>query len=82
MTSAPLVAVPTSAREAVDALRQIVADLHRQLTRYGLVVWTAGNVSARVPGHELMVIKPSGVAYDELTAAKRPVRSRIRWRRP
>jgi L-ribulose-5-phosphate 4-epimerase len=69
MTSAPLVAVPTSAREAVDALRQIVADLHRQLTRYGLVVWTAGNVSARVPGHDLMVIKPSGVAYDELTAA-------------
>jgi len=34
-----------------------------------LVVWTAGNVSARVPGHDLMVIKPSGVPYDELTAA-------------
>jgi L-ribulose-5-phosphate 4-epimerase len=69
MTSAPLAAVPTSAREAVDELRRSVADLHRQLTRYGLVVWTAGNVSARVPGHDLMVIKPSGVAYDELTAA-------------
>jgi len=69
MTSAPLVAVPTSARKAVDELRRSVADLHRQLTRYGLVVWTAGNVSARVPGHDLMVIKPSGVAYDELTAA-------------
>ncbi len=26
-----------------------------------LVAWTAGNVSARVPGHDLMVIKPSGV---------------------
>ena len=25
-------------------------DLHAELTRYGLVVWTAGNVSARVPG--------------------------------
>jgi L-ribulokinase len=61
--------VPAQAREAVDALRQTVADLHRELTRYGLVVWTAGNVSARVPGHDLMVIKPSGVAYDELTAA-------------
>jgi len=61
--------VPTGARDAVDALRQTVADLHRELTRYGLVVWTAGNVSARVPGHDLMVIKPSGVAYDELTAA-------------
>src|SRR5665647_583670 len=69
MTSTPLVAVPTSARKAVDELRRSVADLHRQLTRYGLVVWTAGNVSARVPGHDLMVIKPSGVAYDELTAA-------------
>ena len=61
--------VPAEARDAVDALRTTVADLHRQLTRYGLVVWTAGNVSARVPGYDLMVIKPSGVAYDELTAA-------------
>ena len=61
--------VPTEARDAVDALRQNVADLHRELTRYGLVIWTAGNVSARVPGHALMVIKASGVAYDELTAA-------------
>ena len=69
MTSAPLAAVPTSARKAVDELRSSVADLHHQLTRYGLVVWTAGNVSARVPGHDLMVIKPSGVPYDELTAA-------------
>ena len=42
--------------------------LHAELTRYELVVWTAGNVSARVPGHDLMVIKPSGVSYDELTA--------------
>ena len=31
------------------------------------MVWTAGNVSARVPGHDLLVIKPSGVGYDELT---------------
>ena len=31
------------------------------------MVWTAGNVSARVPGYDLMVIKPSGVSYDELT---------------
>jgi L-ribulose-5-phosphate 4-epimerase len=50
------------------ALRRQVADLHRELTRYGLVAWTAGNVSARVPGQDLMVIKPSGVSYDELTA--------------
>jgi L-ribulose-5-phosphate 4-epimerase len=48
-------------------LREEVCALHGQLTRYGLVVWTAGNVSARVPGADVMVIKPSGVSYDELT---------------
>lgn len=52
---------------AIAVVRQDVAQLHAELVRYGLVVWTAGNVSARVPGHELMVIKPSGVAYSELT---------------
>jgi len=49
-------------------LRQQVADLHAELTRYDLVVWTAGNISARVPGEDLMVIKPSGVSYDDLSA--------------
>jgi L-ribulose-5-phosphate 4-epimerase len=52
----------------VAQLRQEVCDLHAQLTKYQLVIWTAGNVSARVPGHDLMVIKPSGVEYDALTA--------------
>ncbi|MGW0199949.1 L-ribulose-5-phosphate 4-epimerase [Nonomuraea sp. NPDC003201] len=47
--------------------RKIVADLHAELVRYNLVVWTAGNVSGRVPGEDLFVIKPSGVSYDELT---------------
>ena len=42
-------------------------ELHEELPRWGLVVWTAGNASARVPGHDLLVIKPSGVGYDELT---------------
>ncbi|MEU7822807.1 L-ribulose-5-phosphate 4-epimerase [Catellatospora sp. NPDC049133] len=49
-------------------LRQTVASLHAELTRYQLVAWTSGNVSARVPGRELMVIKPSGVSYDDLSA--------------
>jgi len=52
---------------AIGAAREQVSALHAELVRYGLVVWTAGNVSGRVPGHELMVIKPSGVSYDELT---------------
>ncbi|KQW48949.1 L-ribulose-5-phosphate 4-epimerase [Nocardioides sp. Root1257] len=51
----------------IAAVRRDVAALHAELTRYQLVVWTAGNVSARVPGHELLVIKPSGVSYDDLT---------------
>ena len=53
--------------EKIASLRETVATLHAELTRYGLVVWTAGNVSGRVPGEDLMVIKPSGVSYDDLT---------------
>lgn len=53
--------------ETIGRLRAEVCALHGELTRYELVVWTAGNVSARVPGHDLMVIKPSGVSYDDLT---------------
>lgn len=52
---------------AVIATRAEVAELHAELVRYGLVAWTGGNISGRVPGHELMVIKPSGVSYDNLT---------------
>jgi L-ribulose-5-phosphate 4-epimerase len=52
----------------IAALRAEVAALHAELPRNELVVWTAGNVSARVPGADLLVIKPSGVSYDELTA--------------
>jgi L-ribulose-5-phosphate 4-epimerase len=64
------VTISPEARPALDALRAEVAALHAELTRYELVIWTAGNVSARVPGHDLMVIKPSGVAYDELSAER------------
>jgi L-ribulose-5-phosphate 4-epimerase len=51
----------------LDAIRREVCVLHAELPRNGLVVWTSGNLSARVSGDELMVIKPSGVPYDELT---------------
>ncbi|WP_372499720.1 L-ribulose-5-phosphate 4-epimerase [Herbiconiux aconitum] len=53
-------------QEAIDGVRADVAALHAELTRYGLVVWTGGNVSGRVPGADLFVIKPSGVDYDDL----------------
>jgi L-ribulose-5-phosphate 4-epimerase len=48
-------------------LRQELVALHAELVRYNLVAWTAGNVSARVPGEDLFAIKPSGVSYDDLT---------------
>jgi len=50
-----------------QAQREHVAALHAYLTRYELVTWTSGNVSERVPGEDLFVIKGSGVDYDELT---------------
>src|SRR3712207_1905165 len=53
--------------DLIKPIRAEVARLHAELPRYQLVVWTAGNVSARVPGHDLLVIKPSGVGYDELS---------------
>ncbi|GAB3076814.1 L-ribulose-5-phosphate 4-epimerase [Pedococcus soli] len=59
--------IPGTVRATVDRLRAEVAELHAELTRNQLVVWTAGNVSARVPGADLLVIKPSGISYDELT---------------
>jgi len=52
--------------EVITRLRAEVAALHGELVRYGLVVWTGGNVSGRVPGTDLFVIKPSGVSYDDL----------------
>lgn len=59
----------TAVRDAVADLCRTVCDLHAELVRYGLVAWTAGNVSARVPGEDMFVIKPSGVSYDLLTPA-------------
>jgi len=52
-----------------DPIRADLVAQHALLVRYGLVVWTGGNVSARVPGEDRFVIKPSGVDYDDLTAA-------------
>jgi L-ribulose-5-phosphate 4-epimerase len=52
----------------LDAIAEVRAELHalhRSLVDHGLVAWTSGNVSARV-APDLMLIKPSGVPYDEL----------------
>jgi len=55
-------------REQVLEVRRKVAQLHDELPAHGLVSWTGGNISGRVPGLELFVIKPSGVRYADLTA--------------
>lgn len=47
-------------------LKEEVWKLHLELPRNGLVVWTGGNISARDQESGLVVIKPSGVLYDEL----------------
>ncbi len=66
-----LTELPAQVQDEVARTRQIVSDLHAELPRWELVVWTAGNVSQRIRcadqiGEELFVIKPSGVSYDEL----------------
>ncbi len=61
--------------ERIERARVRVCDLHAELIKWGLVVWTAGNVSERVVGDagdgsdDVLVIKPSGVPYDQLTPA-------------
>ena len=52
---------------AVRELRAVVTGLHATLASSDLVAWTSGNISARVPGADLLIIKPSGVAYPDLT---------------
>ncbi|QUX27916.1 L-ribulose-5-phosphate 4-epimerase [Nocardiopsis akebiae] len=69
MTAPTPTAVPEEHREEVERLRALVCALHAELPRWNLVTWTSGNVSARVPGADLMVIKPSGVSYDDLSPA-------------
>jgi len=51
--------------DAIAEAREELHSLHRSLVDNGLVAWTSGNVSARV-APDLMLIKPSGVPYDEL----------------
>ncbi len=50
----------------LESLREQVWRLHLELPRNGLVTWTSGNISARDPETGLVVIKPSGVMYEDL----------------
>jgi L-ribulose-5-phosphate 4-epimerase len=50
----------------LEQLRQDVWRLHLELPKHGLVTWTGGNVSGRDPESGLVVIKPSGLRYEDL----------------
>jgi L-ribulose-5-phosphate 4-epimerase len=53
----------------LEPQRAELVRLHAELPRHGLVAWTSGNVSVRDPESGLVAIKPSGVRYEDLTAA-------------
>lgn len=51
----------------LESLRERVYRANMALPQYDLVTWTSGNASARDPETGLIVIKPSGVLFEELT---------------
>jgi L-ribulose-5-phosphate 4-epimerase len=53
----------------LEELRQIVWKCNLELPKNGLVKMTSGNVSARDPETNLVVIKPSGYSYEDMTPA-------------
>lgn len=52
----------------LEKLKEELVQLHLELPKNNLVAWTSGNVSARDPETNLVVIKPSGVKFPDLTA--------------
>jgi L-ribulose-5-phosphate 4-epimerase len=50
----------------LEQLKQIVCELNLELPRNNLVAWTSGNVSAIDRETGLVVIKPSGIRYDDM----------------
>jgi L-ribulose-5-phosphate 4-epimerase len=51
----------------LEKLRQEVWRANMALPANGLVTWTSGNISGRDPESNRVVIKPSGVLFEELT---------------
>ena len=50
----------------LEKLKEELVQLHLELPKYNLVVWTGGNVSIRDPESGLVLIKPSGIRYEDL----------------
>ena len=51
----------------LEKLKEQVCKANLELPKYGLVTFTWGNVSGVDRERGLMVIKPSGVEYDNMT---------------
>jgi L-ribulose-5-phosphate 4-epimerase len=51
----------------LETFREIIYRLNLELPKNNLVAWTSGNVSGRDIASGLVVIKPSGIRYEELT---------------
>jgi L-ribulose-5-phosphate 4-epimerase len=50
----------------LEKLKEELVQLHLELPKNNLVVWTGGNVSARDPETGFVVIKASGIRYEEM----------------
>lgn len=50
----------------LEAIRKELWELHQELPKNGLVTWTGGNVSIRDAGTGYIVIKPSGLRYEQM----------------
>ena len=50
----------------LEKLKEELVQLHLELPKNNLVVWTGGNVSARDQETGLIVIKASGIRYEEM----------------
>lgn len=50
----------------LEKLKEQLVQLHLELPKNNLVVWTSGNISARDPESGYVAIKPSGVLYEDL----------------
>jgi L-ribulose-5-phosphate 4-epimerase len=50
----------------LEKLKEQLVRLHLELPKNNLVAWTGGNVSARNPETGFMVIKASGIRYEEI----------------
>lgn len=50
----------------LERLREELVQLHLELPRHNLVAWTGGNISARDVDTGLVVIKASGIRYENM----------------